>query len=420
MIFQESIEAVDREVFSKNFAKPLYDSFCFSQIPATVCSLLGVGGGGLPSGCVLPDTYDAVVLLFLDGFAWRYFERYRNHPFLRRFLDKGVVSKITAQFPSTTAAQVTSINTGLEVGQSGIYEWFQYEPQVDRIIAPLLFSYAGDKVAESLSSSEVPPSEFFPFETVYQKLQDHKISSHLVQPVQLSSSPYSQRMTRGSHVLSYFTLQQGLQGIRDTLKNSGDQKNYIVLYYPDIDSVGHRKGPGSKELEEEVLRTLDLLEKEFEGWTSPQGKKIACLLTADHGMVSVDPKSTWYINREFPQIAHFCKKSALGYLLSPAGSCRDMFLHIKQEAVQEVFETLTDLLQGRAEIWKTSELITAGFFGSHVSSRFLQRVGDLVVLPYEGESVWWFEKNRFEQHFYGAHGGLTRGELEIPFLFACI
>jgi len=50
----------------------------------------------------------------------------------------------------------------------------------------------------------------------------------------------------------------------------------------------------------------------------------------------------------------------------------------------------------------------------------LQRVGDLVVLPYEGNAVWWLEKHRFEQHFYGAHGGLTRGEIEIPFLFARI
>jgi predicted AlkP superfamily pyrophosphatase or phosphodiesterase len=327
---------------------------------------------------------------------------------------------MTAQFPSTTSAQVTSIHTGLEVGQTGIYEWFQYEPQVDRIIAPLLFSYAGDKVAESLSSSEVPPSEFFPFETIYQKLQDHKIVSHLVQPVQLSSSPYSQRMGRGAHVLSYFTLQQGLQGIKETLCKRSDQKAYILLYYPDIDSVGHRKGPGSNELEEEVLRTLDLLEKELMESLSLQGKKVALMLSADHGMCAVDPKKTWYVNKEYPRITSFCKKSALGYLLAPAGSCRDLFLHIQEEALEEVFGTLTELLEGRAEVWKTSELISAGLFGSHVSSRFLQRVGDLVILPYEGEGVWWLEKHRFEQHFYGAHGGLSREELDIPFLFARI
>jgi len=423
MIFQESIDAIDKSVFSKKFVKPLYDSFCFSKIPSTVCSLLGVDQGrGLPLGCLVPDSYDAVVFLFLDGFGWKYFERYADHPFLKRFLEGegGIVSKITAQFPSTTAAEVTTIHTGLEVGQSGIYEWFHYEPQVDRIIAPLLFSYAGDKVSESLNSSEVPPSEFFPFETVYQKLQDQNISSRLVQPVDLCSSPYSQRMGRGAHLISYFNLRQGLQGIRETLSNLSTQKTYILLYYPEIDSVGHRKGPDSKELEKEILNTLDLLEEEFMGSLSLQGKKVALMLSADHGMVAVDPKKTWYVNKEYPEIASLCKKSTQGYLLAPAGSCRDLFLHVKEESMQEVFETLTDLLQGKAEVWRSSELISQGLFGSHISSRFLQRVGDLVVLPYEGQAVWWLEKHRFEQHFYGAHGGLTRGEIEIPFLFAHI
>jgi hypothetical protein len=44
-------------------------------------------------------------------------------------------------------------------------------------------------------------------------------------------------------------------------------------------------------------------------------------------------------------------------------------------------------------------------------------VGNLVILPYEHEAIWWYEKGRFEQHFYAAHGGLTRKEMETIFLF---
>jgi hypothetical protein len=46
----------------------------------------------------------------------------------------------------------------------------------------------------------------------------------------------------------------------------------------------------------------------------------------------------------------------------------------------------------------------------------LQRVADLVILPYNGETVWWYEKGRYEMLFYGHHGGLTPNELEIPLL----
>jgi hypothetical protein len=35
-----------------------------------------------------------------------------------------------------------------------------------------------------------------------------------------------------------------------------------------------------------------------------------------------------------------------------------------------------------------------------------------------GEAVWWYEKDKFEQRFYGHHGGLTPQEMEIP-LLAC-
>ncbi len=424
MINQESIDQVSLSQFSQKFIKPLYDAFCFSKIPNSVFSLLtgSEKDKGLPPSCFISseDSYDMVVLFFLDAFGWKFFERHMDHPFCRRFLDSGVVSKLTAQFPSTTAAQVTTIHTGLEVGQTGIYEWFYYEPKVGRIIAPLLFSYAGDKVLESLLSSGIPPAEFFPFETFYQKLHSKGVNSYLFQNVNLTSSPYSQKMTRDAHLISYYSLKQGLQTIAELVNQPANQKTYALFYYANIDATGHRKGVDSEEMKTEIVQTLDLLEKEFMEMFKKTDKKIALLVTADHGMTEVNPRKTIYLNQEGSKLPSFIKKGPQGHLLAPAGSCRDFFLHIKEDCLEESLAYLTALLQGRAEVWKVSELIGLGLFGSHVSSRFLERVGDLVVLPYEGESVWWFEKHRFEQNFYGAHGGLSHDEQEIPFLFASL
>ena len=41
---------------------------------------------------------------------------------------------------------------------------------------------------------------------------------------------------------------------------------------------------------------------------------------------------------------------------------------------------------------------------------------DLVILPYQHETVWWYEAGRFEQKFYGSHGGLSREEMETLLL----
>src|SRR6266851_9614667 len=146
MLNTPSLNVVNSSKFSQGFVKPLYDSYCFSNIPRTVEFLLtGKGQSALPLDVFgnLPTKYDKVILFFVDAFGWRFFERYaEKYEFLKTMLNAGVVSKMTSQFPSTTAAHTTCIHTGLNVGQSGVYEWYYYEPLVDDIITPLLFSYA--------------------------------------------------------------------------------------------------------------------------------------------------------------------------------------------------------------------------------------------------------------------------------------
>src|SRR5512145_1496377 len=109
------------------FIKPQYDSGGFAGLPDRIKDAFSSG------------SYDAVILFLVDGFGWRFFERFENASFLKRIATHGRIEKLISQFPSTTAAHLTTIHTGLNVGQSGVYEWTYYEPRVDAIIAPLLF-----------------------------------------------------------------------------------------------------------------------------------------------------------------------------------------------------------------------------------------------------------------------------------------
>ncbi len=77
---------------------------------------------------------------------------------------------------------------------------------------------------------------------------------------------------------------------------------------------------------------------------------------------------------------------------------------------------LTPRLEGQAEVRKVADLMSEGYFGPLLSPKFCARAGDLVILPYRYESVWWYEKNKHEQRYYGHHGGLTAQEMEIPLL----
>ena len=113
------------------------------------------------------------------------------------------------------------------------------------------------------------------------------------------------------------------------------------------------------------------------------------------------------------------KQNKKGIPLVPAGSCRDLFLHFTEESKGQALQILSKHLNGIAECYDVEDLIRAGFFGSsRVSQTFLDRVGNVVILPFEKQSVWWYERGKFEQNFYGSHGGLTPGEMDSIFLFA--
>lgn len=423
MFNHKSIEKVNRSIYAQCFRKPLYSSYCFSKITGSIENLFtgNCPRKSLPLDCVnfSDSTYDVVILFLLDGFGWRFFEKYyEEYPFLKRFVQEGVVSKITSQFPSTTAAHVTTINTGQEVGRTGIYEWFYYEPKVDRIIAPLLFSIAGEKTLGSLEKLGVTPEQIFPKKTFYQHLKQQKIDSFIIQPENIINSHYSKTVTKGAHPLAYMHFDQGLKTLCEGVNQQVNTPTYFHVYFSDIDSSGHRNGIESKEFDETVAKCMRSLEESFYQLVERGKKKIACLVTADHGMCAVKPSSTFYLNKEVPEILEMISTNAQGKLLAPCGSCRDLFLHIKKSKLDHAQSLLQKKLQDKALVVRSEELIDQNFFGSRaVSQTFLEKVGNLVILPFEQQSVWWYEKGVFEQHFYGSHGGLTPSEMDSIFLF---
>lgn len=422
MINKNSVDACDASRFGR-FNKPLYDSYCFSRIPETVRTLLtGQKGASLPSDTYVDATYDTVLVILIDSFGWQYFEKFApKYPFLQRFIDKGIVSKITSQFPSTTTNHMTCMHTALSVGLSGLYEWFYYEPLVDACICPLRFSFAKDKGYNTLAKAGFRSDELFNFRTVYQDFAELGVRSVVFQDKDSARSPYSQMMYQGAEIVGYKNLPEGLTRLTRAmlgLQKQPQQKSYFLFYYGDIDGAGHEFGPNSDQVAHQVDKCFSRLEL-FWQEIATKMQNTCVILTADHGMAQIRPESIWFINEHLPTFERFIKRNKQGELLVPCGSSRDMFLHIKEECLEEAYNELTHALSGIAEVHKTSELIKQGLFGP-ISQRFLDRVGNLVILPLGEGTVWWHEPGRFENPYHGHHGGLSRLELETIFLFQAL
>jgi len=53
-----------------------------------------------------------------------------------------------------------------------------------------------------------------------------------------------------------------------------------------------------------------------------------------------------------------------------------------------------------------------GLFGPRpVSDELRRRLGDILILPYLGQFIWWRQPGRLENTFHGHHGGLTAEEI---------
>ncbi len=425
MLNKRSLEVLERAMWNIPFKRPLYKEYAFSQIPQIVRHLFDPS---LPSGCAKDALaknhapYDIVLTLLIDGFGWNLLEKYGPQiSSLRRFEEEGVLSKFSSQFPTTTAAHITTLHSGLEVGQTGIYEWFYYEPLLDQMIAPLLFSFARDHEPETLLKTSMAPEKIFPFPTLYEQLHRQGVSSYVLQPQNIAHSPYSQVMCAGAELHGYKDLKEGFQYVVDSCKEMQSSPRYIYIYFGEVDAIGHRQGIGSDAILHSVQACWAKVERELYLPLKNISKRIALLITADHGMSPVDPKTTIYLNKRFPKLQSTLKKNQQGGTLVPAGSCRDFFLHVQPKHLSDVYSMLKEEMQSIAQVHMTQDLLNMHFFGEKGHSpRLLERIGDIVVLPLYSESVWWYEHGVFEQHFYGAHGGLTKEEIEIPFFFCDI
>jgi predicted AlkP superfamily pyrophosphatase or phosphodiesterase len=422
VINQHSIATISNQTISSSHVQPDYSGYNFANIPGTILNLFNIPVENRLPPSALPDlasvegSIEKVIFLFVDAFGWQMFERFApDSVVLQRFLNDGVVSQLTSQFPSTTTAHVTTAHTNLRVGQHGMYEWNYYEPRADTMITPLFFSFTGDYTRGTLRGSGVEPENIYPQHNIYPTLTGQGVPSYLFNKAEYASSPYNMAVCRDATLqIAFADLPQGLDQLSQAvLSHKGPA--YYFLYWGQYDALCHTYGPASPQAQTELQTILKLVETRL---VEPLAgvHDTLLLVSADHGQTAIDPAQTIYIDRLLPDIQDNFKTSQSGQPLVPAGSCRDFFLYIEENRLEESQQRLELALEDRAQVLRVDGLIERGYFGLPVSETFLSRVGNLLILPAPGESVWWSGPGGWELPFHGFHGGLDQEEMLIPLL----
>jgi hypothetical protein len=380
--------------------------------------LLGSGG----SQYTLPDVCFAgvpprrrVVLFFLDAFGWTFIQRHRSHPAVRLFFEQGRVSLLTAQFPSSTGAHVTTLKSGLSVGATAVPSLAYFDPLAGGVMNPFKYSLVGGKIeVESLRARGVDPRQVFPFETLYTRLGRAGVLSYCILDRRLAASSYSGVMNQGAHAVPFTRADEVPDLLRVVLSDQAPGgSTFVEVYVDQLDAIGHDFGPGSPEFDDTARAVLDGFAAALE---VVRKFDATVIMVADHGQVDIDGTTTVSLTREVPDLLGLLRTAEHQGRLPAGGSVRDCCLYVRDEAVDQALQLLRSRLGGIGLIEATATLVARGVFGdpARVRPGFIDRMGSVVIAPTPDATVWLNPEGRPVKR--GSHGGLSGDEMRIPLM----
>lgn len=371
--------------------------------------------GGFTNLLGVPEASIAVVLM-VDGLGDAQLARYSGHArFLaaaRRSMSSSAV--LDTGMPTTTAASLASLGTGLSPGQHGLVGYDVLDPERDRVVNmlgswdpevdprqwqphPSLLTWAADSGARVLTASR-PAFEH----------------SALTQAA-LDGGEFrgATRMdARFTHAIAW--IQQQREGA-GSLRRGPRPPVLVYLYVDELDKTGHKYGVASEQWLT-MLETLDTQAARLcEELRSRFGQQASVLLTADHGMVDVAPDQRFDIAHR-PELLHGVRHTA--------GEPRMVQLHMEHEeshpAHSQALETTRAAWQeefgDRAWVLTRQEAVDAGWFGT-VTPGVRRRIGDLIIAARAPIAI--FDTSRTGTKplaMVGQHGSLTVQERQVPLL----
>ena len=398
--------------------KPDYTGYCLSNVPTRVLSILGLRENRptLPSdalGNVETSGIENVILLLCDGLGYNEWQRQIGKGFIGALSKRGNVRPITTVFPSTTAAALTTVSTGLTPQEHGLPEWYVWLDEVGSVVVTLPFSRVGDRGRDTLEG-ELNPRALFDGRTIFQKLKEEGVGCTTLTSRSLAYTSYSRVSREGSDVVPYNTASDLTVSLRRLVEGARGPNLYYA-YWSYVDTIEHAYGPETDEAEVEAsLISHALMEGFLSKLDREAAKRTLILMTADHGQIQVEPEETLYVNR-FVKLIRSLAKTTVGERIPPWGSARDAYFRVEENKLDAITSYLQEKLGGLASVLTTEEAMEQGLFGIGGPSRkFRRRVGNLMVLPHDRNLIWYRYRKGDSLELRGHHGGLHEDEMTIP------
>lgn len=368
-------------------------SLTLPAYPAQARSLTGVVADSLAAldgrSARLPPAQSAVVFV-VDGLGAHNLAARRGHArFLAPRLSRATQARTV--FPSTTAAALTSLLTGVDPGEHGIVGY--------RVRVP--GTQTAPNQLKGWESDGLDPQTWQRAEPLMTRARADGRACFVVSRPEYIGTGFTAATLRGAEVRGVADLTERVLTAAALAEQHPGA--LVYLYAPDLDTAGHRFGWQS----DEWAAQLDVVDAAAQRFAAALAPTTGALLTADHGMVDVAPHRRILIGADSPL---WDEVALVG------GEPRMLHLYAEAGATEGVLARWRDAEGSRAWVLSRDEAIDAGLFGP-VADDVRARIGDVLVAAraavayYDDREV-----DKAPQRMVGQHGSLTVEERIVPLL----
>jgi hypothetical protein len=398
---------------------PDYTGRGLANVPGTVLAALGAREDRdiAPLRDLDPSFADGVRQVFVilaDGLGWGQLERLcarGDTPFLASLVERarsrdGVqMLEATSVFPSTTAAAITTLNTGRTPQEHGNIAYFCWLEEFGQVTQMLRWGPAKHRRGSYFDDGTLDATAYRLVPSIHARLAQRGARTYAIEPEVFRREAMTRMHAAEAEFMGYVlpsTMGVRLRQLLDQ-RPWGSALAYVYAYWAGVDTSAHIYGPHGPEHAAEAALLDRALERAFAGRDA--GDTLV-LLTADHGHAEVEPAHLIDLEGDAEL------RALLAHPL--AGEPRLAFFHsARPDAVRRHLEARWP---GRFTLLDREEAIAEGLFGLGDASAARRRVGELVgmlegpraatIVRVDGQAV---------QH-RGAHGGMTPDEMRIPIL----
>ncbi|MCR2814596.1 alkaline phosphatase family protein [Microbacterium jiangjiandongii] len=310
-----------------------------------------------------------------------------------RFLAGAMTKKDIARtvFPSTTAAALTSLLTGVDPGMHGIVGYRLRIPGTDEAPNQL----------KGWESHGLDPLTWQRAEPLFASESRAGRPCFVVTKSEYENTGFTEATLRGAAFIAADDLDERIERAAEAAaRHSGA---LVYLYAPELDSLGHRYGWESDEWSAGLER-VDAAAQRLSQLIAP---RTGVVITADHGMVDV-PRHRHLLLRDGDGLTDGVR--VIG------GEPRMLHLYAEPGEAAAVHAAWLAAESGRSWVLTRDEAVQAGLFGP-TDPEVRPRIGDVLVAARAGIAYYDDRaRDKRPQRMVGQHGSITAEERIVPLI----